>query len=136
MQNTTQTAAETMALAKSLLEQYPEHKIWLLYGNLGAGKTTLVKGLAEALGIEASAIKSPTFTLISEHPGLIHYDLYRLEKLDPFTLDQLEEHLAQGKHLVIEWPEKIEAQLQRPHLRIHLEHKGGDEREITVTEVP
>lgn len=132
MKKTTQNAGETKDLAKALHQDYPEHKIWLLYGDLGAGKTTLIKGLGEALGIGEALIKSPTYTLVSEYEPLTHYDLYRIEQMDDLTLELLEEHLADDKRLVIEWPEKVEEYIQKPHLRIYLKHAGGDERLIEL----
>lgn len=132
MKKTTKNAGETKDLAKALHQEYPEHKIWLLYGDLGAGKTTLIKGLGEALGIGEALVKSPTYTLVSEYEPLTHYDLYRIERMDDLTLELLEEHLAEDKRLVIEWPEKVEEYIQKPHLRIYLKHGGGDERKIEV----
>lgn len=126
------SADETKALAKALLKDYPEHRVWLLYGNLGAGKTTLIKGLGEALGIQAIQIKSPTYTLVNEYENLTHYDLYRIETMDELTLELLEEHLAAGKRTVIEWPEQMENTLTVPHLKIRLTHVNEDERDITV----
>ena len=128
----TKNAEETQALAAELLQQYPETSVWLLYGELGAGKTTFVKGLGALLGLEAKQIKSPTFTFVSEYEPLIHYDLYRLEQLDELTVALLEEHLQAGKRIVIEWPEKIEAHIQIPHLKIRFTHEGGDARRIEV----
>lgn len=132
MKKTTKNAEETKDLAKALHQEYPEHKTWLLYGDLGAGKTTLIKGLGEALGIGEALVKSPTYTLVSEYEPLTHYDLYRIERMDDLTLELLEEHLAEDKRLVIEWPEKVEEYIQKPHLRIYLKHGGGDERFIEV----
>ena len=132
MKKTTKNAGETKDLAKVLHKDYPEHKIWLLYGDLGTGKTTLIKGLGEALGIGGDLVKSPTYTLVSEYEPLTHYDLYRIEQMDDLTLELLEEHLAEEKRLVIEWPEKVEEYIQKPHLRIYLKHAGGDERFIEL----
>jgi len=130
----TKNAEETQHLAAELLETYPNHQVWLLYGELGAGKTTFVKGLGALLGLEPRQIKSPTFTFVSEYEPLIHYDLYRLEKLDEMMVALLDEHLQTGKRLVIEWPEKIQAHLRIPHLKIRFKHEGGDLREIEVEE--
>lgn len=126
------SADETKALAKALLNDYPEHRVWLLYGNLGAGKTTLIKGLGEALGIEEIQIKSPTYTLVNEYENLTHYDLYRIETMDELTLELLEEHLETGERTVIEWPEQMENTLTVPHLKIRLTPVNENERDITV----
>ena len=135
MPKTTKSSQETIQLAKDLVREYPNHAIWLLYGDLGAGKTTLVKGLGDSLGMNYDEVKSPTYTLVSEYGPFTHYDLYRVEKMDDLTLELLEEHLAENKRLVIEWPEKVEEYIQKPHLRIHLKHAGGDERTISVEAV-
>ena len=123
MRKQTKNAAETKALAEQLLKDYPEHRVWLLYGDLGAGKTTFVKGLGHALGLAENQIKSPTFTFVADFEPLIHYDLYRLEKLDDLTVELLNEHLATGKRVVIEWPEKIEELISLPHLKIRFSHE-------------
>ena len=133
MKRKTKNARETKALAKQILKNHPNHKIWLLYGDLGAGKTTFVKGLGRALGLRESQIKSPTFTFVVEFEPLIHYDLYRLDALDDLTLELLNEHLATGKRVVIEWPEKIESHLTFPHLKIRFSHEGGDQRSIEIS---
>ena len=136
MKKTTQNAQQTTELAKTLYETYPDHKIWLLYGDLGAGKTTFVKGLGEVIGMEPSEVKSPTYVLVNEYEHFKHYDLYRIEVMDDLTLEQLEEHLAEDKRLVIEWPEKVEQYIQKPHLRIYIKHSGGDERTISFEAIP
>jgi len=135
MPKTTKSADETIALAKQLYADYPAHTVWLLYGDLGAGKTTLIKGLGQSLGMDYDEVKSPTYTLVSEYGPFTHYDLYRIEKMDDLTLEQLEEHLAEDKRLVIEWPEKVEPYIQKPHLRIYIKHAGGDERTISFEAV-
>ncbi len=135
MRKTTTNAKETAGVAKELFESYPDHKIWLLYGDLGAGKTTLVKGLGEALGMQSMDVKSPTYVLVNEYDPLTHYDLYRIETMDDLTLELFEEHLSQGKRMVVEWPEKVEQYISAPHLRIRLNQLGGDERSIEVEAV-
>jgi len=132
MKRKTKNARETKALAKQILKNHPNHKIWLLYGDLGAGKTTFVKGLGRALGLRESQIKSPTFTFVVEFEPLIHYDLYRLDALDDLTLELLNEHLATGKRVVIEWPEIIRQALPLDTVWIKLEHAGEDKRKILI----
>ena len=103
----------TMSLGSTLTKKFPELDILLLKGPLGAGKTTLVKGIAKSLGIE-EPITSPTFPL-SQHyqsgsPPLIHLDLYRIEETsaaNDFFLQQEEESKLIGALMVVEWPERL-----------------------------
>lgn len=103
----------TMSLGTTLTKKFPYLRILLLYGPLGAGKTTLVKGIAKSLRIQ-EPITSPTFPL-SQHyplgsPPLIHIDLYRIEEPDAaneFFLQEEEESKAMGALMVIEWPERL-----------------------------
>ena len=121
-----------MQLAADLLKKYPNNKIWLLYGDLAVGKTTFTKGFAKALGIDEKTIKSPTFTCIKKHKGLIHYDLYRLTSLDEGMQSQLAEHLIGDNHILIEWPEVAETLIKTPYIRLDFNHKGDDGREIKI----
>lgn len=129
----THSQEETQALAKRLLEEYPHHRVWLLEGELAAGKTQLVKGLAESLGVEVPIV-SPTFTYLNEYGDqLAHYDLYRLEGPDDELLQLLSEHLQSPIHVAIEWPSRMNLHLAQPHLHLALHHQGGDERSVEVT---
>jgi tRNA threonylcarbamoyladenosine biosynthesis protein TsaE len=102
----------------------------LLSGNLGAGKTAFVRGLAEGLGIDAEDVSSPTFTLVHEYRGgrltLYHVDLYRLEKAatDDLGLEELHRGV-----LAIEWPDRLSHQLPGAR-RVSIEILDGDERRI------
>ena len=103
----------TMSLGSTLTKKFPDLSILLLYGPLGAGKTTLVKGIAKSLRIQ-EPIPSPTFPL-SQHyplgsPPLIHLDLYRIEEphaANEFFLQEEEESKAMGALMVVEWPERL-----------------------------
>ena len=108
-------AAATRALGATLAEELPAGALLLLYGDLGAGKTCLVQGLARALGIE-EPITSPTFALAQHYeagpgrPPLVHLDLYRLEDAaaaDELFAQEQEEALALGALLAVEWPERL-----------------------------
>ncbi len=107
----------TMSCGLTLTKKFPDLSILLLNGPLGAGKTTLVKGIAKSLGIHET-ITSPTFPLsqhyLSGSPPLIHLDLYRLD--DPsaaneFFLQEEEESIAIGALMVVEWPERLSLQI-------------------------
>ncbi len=106
-----------------------------LYGDLGAGKTHLAKGIARGLGAEPDDVSSPTFTLVQEYAGrlpIYHLDLYRIERpaeLDGLGLDELFE--GDGV-CVVEWPERAEGRLPDDTIRLRLTHLGGDRRRIAL----
>ena len=105
-----------------------------LYGDLGAGKTCLVQGLAAGLGVTAP-IRSPTFILIAEHAGrlpLYHVDLYRTESLEEIRALGLEDLLGGDGVTVIEWGDKAEALLPIGSIRVRIDGVGDDPREIHV----
>jgi tRNA threonylcarbamoyladenosine biosynthesis protein TsaE len=131
----THSAEETIAFGRSLASELSPPLIVTLRGDLGAGKTTLVKGIAEGFGAARSEdVTSPTFTLIHEYRGpkvtLYHIDLYRIDterELETLGLDDL---LAPDCILLIEWAEKF-PRLQRDHgIEIALERVGDTERRI------
>ena len=107
----------TMSFGATLTKKFPDISILLLHGPLGAGKTTLVKGIAKSLGIQ-ELITSPTFSL-SQHyhsgsPPLIHIDLYRIEETNAaneFFLQEEEESKSIGALMVVEWPERLSLSL-------------------------
>jgi tRNA threonylcarbamoyladenosine biosynthesis protein TsaE len=97
--------------------------ILLLHGDLGAGKTELVRGLSLGLGLPPDQVSSPTFALVQEYPGripLIHVDLYRLPALEVEFLMELEEYWQQPVITVIEWAERLDADLPEEYLDITL----------------
>jgi tRNA threonylcarbamoyladenosine biosynthesis protein TsaE len=132
---TTHSAEETTELGRKLAAELKPGSIVLLRGELGAGKTTLVKGIAEGFSAaEAGDVTSPTFTLIHEYRGpqvtLYHIDLYRIDtqrELDTLALDDLMEPQT---ILLIEWGEKFERFAKERDVEIAIEHMGGDERQI------
>lgn len=135
----TRSEAGTLAMGERVAELLlPAPKLIVLRGDLGAGKTTLVKGIAAALGAaEAEDVTSPTFTLVHEYAGrkvrLFHLDLYRLETERELLTLGLEEMAAEPDALVlVEWGEKFESVVARADGEIAIEHAGGDERMFYV----
>ena len=134
---TTHSAEETTELGRRLAAELKPGRIVLLRGDLGAGKTTLVKGIAEGFqAAKAEDVTSPTFTLIHEYRGpevtLFHIDLYRIDtqrELDTLALDDL---MTPHSILLIEWGEKFEQVRQESDVEIAIEHRGADDRVVTI----
>ena len=133
----THSAEETIAFGRTLTELLAPPKLVLLRGDLGAGKTTLVKGIAAAFEAAAEEdVTSPTFTLVHEYRGpranLYHIDLYRIDtqrELDTLALDDLR---SDNSILLIEWGEKFPRFVRERDVEISLERTGESERRIVV----
>jgi tRNA threonylcarbamoyladenosine biosynthesis protein TsaE len=129
----TTSDAETEAVGAALASRLGPGSRVLLYGELGAGKTAFVRGLAAGLGIDPDEVSSPTFTLVQEYSGrlpLVHVDLYRLSPgdVDDLGLDAL---AAEGV-LAVEWAERL-PRTDAGAVQVGLEHAGGDRRRLTVS---
>lgn len=124
---------ETRAIAARLARQLPPGSVLLLSGDLGAGKTAFVRGLAEGLGVSPDDVTSPTFTLVHEYRGgrlpLVHVDLYRLDQADLAEIG-LDDDLAAAGVVAVEWPERL-TRVPAGAVRIAIEDTGGDTRVIT-----
>jgi tRNA threonylcarbamoyladenosine biosynthesis protein TsaE len=131
---TTQSEDETAAAGRSLAATLSAGSVVLLYGDLGAGKTAFVKGLADGLGASPDDVSSPTFTIMQEYRGgrlpLFHVDLYRLNDLREIEDLGLDEIAADGV-LAIEWAEKIRDVAGRS-LTVRIAHGDGDVRQIEI----
>ena len=106
-----------------------------LYGELGSGKTILVKGIARAFGINERDITSASFTIITQYqtsPAFIHIDLYRIEKTDELTEIGIWEQIGGDRIAVIEWAEKAEGWLPEDMIAVHVQYTGKNDREITI----
>jgi tRNA threonylcarbamoyladenosine biosynthesis protein TsaE len=128
----TRSEDETMAVARELAATLSAGDVVLLSGNLGAGKTAFVRGLAAGLGVDPSEVSSPTFTIVHEYRGgrlvLYHADLYRLERTATEDIG-LEEMGVKDGVLAIEWPDRLTHDL--PGARhVQLEIVGEDTRRI------
>jgi len=135
----TRSVAGTLALGERIAEiLLPAPKLVVLRGEVGAGKTTLVKGIAASLGAATEEdVTSPTFTLVHEYAGpkvrLYHLDLYRLETERELATLGLEEMIAEPDALVlVEWGERFESVVSRMDVDIAMEHGEGDERGMMV----
>ena len=127
----TRSAAGTLALGQTIMElMLPTPRLVILRGDLGVGKTTLIKGIAQAIGASADEVTSPTFTLVHEYQGtrrkLYHLDLYRLEREeDLLALGMEEMETDPGALVLVEWGEKFSSVLARARGQVAIQQ--GDE---------
>jgi tRNA threonylcarbamoyladenosine biosynthesis protein TsaE len=130
----TRSEEETISLGEKLARRLPSRAVVLLIGDLGAGKTTLAKGIVKGLGAAApDDVSSPTFTLIHEYgPAVYHIDLYRLDEERQVETLGLEEIFEKEAVVLIEWGERFPGLIPANHLEVKIKHKSGDGREITV----
>ena len=131
---TTHSESETASVGRDLARTLGPGSIVLLIGELGAGKTAVVRGLAQGLGVAADEVSSPTFTLIQEYRGgrlpLLHVDLYRLD--DPREIDDLGlDELGTDGVVAIEWADKLPRPVQEA-IVVRIELGEGDTRTIRV----
>jgi tRNA threonylcarbamoyladenosine biosynthesis protein TsaE len=130
-----ESEADTRAIAVTLARELKAGSVLLLSGDLGAGKTAFVRGLAEGLGISSDEVTSPTFTLVHEYRGgrlpLIHVDLYRLDRadLDEIGLDQ---DLATTGVIAVEWSERLTRRIPGA-VSVTISDRGGDTRSIEIS---
>ena len=139
---TTKSGADTVEVGRKLASLLEPPQLLLLRGDLGTGKTTLVKGIAQALdAADPDEVTSPTFTLLHEYDGtqngkpvkLFHLDVYRLEgerQLETLGLDEL---LTPDALVLVEWGDKFKSIRKRSTGEISISSEGGDARKITVT---
>jgi tRNA threonylcarbamoyladenosine biosynthesis protein TsaE len=134
----THSDEETRALGRRLAKMLPDRGVVLLIGELGAGKTTIAKGIVEGRGIaSADDVSSPTFTLIHEYGqpvGIYHIDLYRLNTLDEARRLGLDDLFEQPVLILVEWGERFPELLPEERVEIRLTHKSEDVRRIEVSD--
>lgn len=131
------TLANLTSVTQKLLEQYGQYPVWLFYGDMGAGKTTLIKTIGMALGIR-DTMSSPTFSIINEYRAggekrIFHFDFYRILK-ETEALDLgLEEYFYSGNYCFVEWPENIPSLIPDTHVAIRIIPDDAEHRTIVTS---
>ncbi len=130
----TNSERETEQVGRELAVTLSPGSVVALYGDLGAGKTAFVRGLAEGLGIDGS-VSSPTFTIVNEYRGripLFHFDMYRLSGSDELFEIGWEDYLDRGGVCAVEWSENVEDAFFEDTIRVRIKKLSDSAREITV----
>ncbi len=124
--------------AEELIQYAGNEKIFLFYGDMGAGKTTFIKSLCECLGAKEN-VTSPTFSIVNEYRGdtnkIYHFDFYRLKKQDEALDMGYEEYFYSGHYCFIEWPEKISSLLPEHYIRVDIQVLSNNQRKLTFTKI-
>jgi len=129
----THSEEETIELGRKIAGDLPKRCVVLLIGNLGAGKTTLAKGIISGLGAgNPEEVASPTFTLIHEYPGAYHIDLYRLDTAAQVATLGLDEIFDRDAVVLIEWGEKFRELMPADRIEITLSADGEQNRKIAI----
>ncbi len=123
-------------VANQIRQHAGSHRVWLLSGDLGVGKTTLLKSIARSFSI-TDAISSPTFGLVNEYRDIeggvyYHFDFYRIDDVREVVDIGFDEYLDSGAHCFIEWPEKIEALLPEEFVLIRIKEQSPDMRRFEI----
>lgn len=119
-------------IAADILTKFPDKRIFALYGEMGAGKTTLIKEFAKLLHVTCLT-SSPTFAIVNEYPCdhdnlIYHFDFYRINNIDEAVKIGFEDYLYSGYYCFIEWPEMVESLLPEDVVKIRIEMDGDDSR--------
>ena len=127
--------SDTEALGERLSRSLPkEGAVVAMYGELGAGKTAFVRGMARGLGVSGHVV-SPTFTIVNEYPGereLFHFDMYRLGGAEELYDIGWEDYLARGGVCAVEWSENVPGAFDGSEIRVTIEKTGDDKRIIRI----
>ncbi len=132
----TKNEAETEQAGAELARTLPDGAVVALYGDLGAGKTAFVRGMARGMGITAR-VSSPTFTIVNEYLGareLYHFDMYRLASSDELFDIGWEDYLRRGGVCALEWSENVADAFEGDEITVRIEKLGDEERKITIGE--
>ena len=125
---------ELPRVASELQQVGKDLPIWLFYGDLGAGKTTLIKQICKNLGVKEHLLSSPTFSIINEYPTefgkVFHFDFYRMKNEWEIMDLGVEEYFDSGDFCFIEWPERLGSLLPDQYLKITIKDNGANSRTI------
>ncbi|MBQ9250400.1 MAG: tRNA (adenosine(37)-N6)-threonylcarbamoyltransferase complex ATPase subunit type 1 TsaE [Oscillospiraceae bacterium] len=130
----TKTESETEQLGSLLAQQLPDGAVVAMYGDLGAGKTAFVRGMARGMGIDCR-VSSPTFTIVNEYLGpreLIHFDMYRLSGADELFEIGWEDYLNRGAVCAVEWSENVRDAFFGDEITVTIEKLDDTTRRITI----
>jgi len=134
---TTNSAEETIALGKQLSKQLKDNSVVCFFGDLAAGKTTFIKGLASGVtDCELEEINSPTFVYLNIYEGrrkVFHFDLYRLNGPGDFLDMGFDEYFYSGGVSCIEWSERMDSLIPSDSVRVEMKHVGDNKRRITIS---
>lgn len=127
---------ELDAVAKKLLNQFGEQRVFAFYGKMGAGKTTFIQSICKILGTTDN-VTSPTFALINEYrtgnmKSIFHFDFYRIKEIEEAFDLGYEDYLYSGNYCLIEWPEMIEPLLPDQFVQVNIEVSDDETRVITA----
>lgn len=131
----TNSEAETVLAGEKMGKKLLPGDVLAFYGDLGAGKTAFIRGVARGLGI-ASRVSSPTFTIVNEYPGpvpLFHFDMYRLGSSDELFEIGWEDYLTRGGVCCVEWTENVADAMPAEAVAVTIEKTGENARKITVS---
>ena len=126
--------AETEAAGEQFARTLPQGAVVALYGDLGAGKTAFVRGMARGMGLNCR-VSSPTFTIVNEYLGereLIHFDMYRIGGADELFDIGWEDYLARGAVCAVEWSENVEDAFFGDEIVVRIEKLGDTKRKISI----
>ena len=130
----TNSDKETEAVGEQFGRTVADGTVVAMYGDLGAGKTAFVRGMARGMGID-ERVSSPTFTIVNEYLGdrtLIHFDMYRLGSADELFDIGWEDYLARGAVCAVEWSENVEEAFYGDEIRLTIEKTSDTSRKITI----
>ena len=133
------SVADLEQAARRFVEEMGDETVYAFYGEMGAGKTTFIRALAAALGVEDDVANSPSFSIINEYRSdttaelIYHFDLYRLDSMDEAMDIGVEDYFDSGALCLLEWPERIEPMLPDDTVRVDIVEAADGKRTLTMT---